>query len=159
ALVMTLGVYTRLLTVFPLAWVGIFVLGRDRRAGLRLAVYVIGACAVVLAALSFTSDGWYFTYTVTLLQKHEVHPSRVVVGIRRIIEFLPWSPAVLVAAGGLAARKRLSPESALWAGVFAASIPAALLPFAKDGGHDNDYMPIGLFVGAAAALVALDVAA
>ncbi len=157
ALVMTLGVYTRLLTVFPFLWIGLVVLWRDRGDGLRLAAYVIGACGVVLAGLLTTSGGWYWTYTVTLLQRHTVHLNRLTGGLQRVHEFLPFAAALPLVAVALFARRQLSVRCAMWVGVFIMSVPAALLPLAKDGGHDNDYMPIGLFVGPATALLIIEV--
>ncbi len=154
--VMVLGVYTRLLTVFPFFAVGIFVLVRNWRTGLRLAAYVIAGCAVVLVGLQLMSKGWYFTYTVTLLQGHKVHAHRFVMGANRILEFLPFLLAIPALAIALGVLGRLSYRAQLWSAVFVSSIPAALLPLAKDGGADNDYMPVGLFVGPAAAFVLLD---
>lgn len=156
AAVMVCGVYVRLLTVFPCAWIGLVVLLRDRRRGLTLAAYVIGGCGVVLAALQWMSDGWYFTYTVTLLQRHAVHQDRIVQGLEHVMEHQAIAPLVVLGAVALGATKKLSHRGMIWAGVFVLSIPASLLPYGKIGGYYNDFMPMGLFVGPAATLVILD---
>lgn len=158
ALCTTLAAYTRILTVFLLAWIHLFVLARNRRAGVQLALYSITACALALVGLQLQSKGWYWLYTVGLLHDHMVITKRLFEGTDRVLKFLPFLWGMPVAVLVLAVPGRLSARAVLWCGLVVASIPAALLPFAKVGGFANDFMPFAMVSGPAALLLVADAA-
>ncbi|MBX3229596.1 MAG: hypothetical protein KIT84_04615 [Labilithrix sp.] len=156
AAISTIAIYTRLLTVFLIAWIHLFVLVRNRRAGTNLALYTTALSAVVLAALQLKSKGWFWVYTIGLLGGHEVLRARFIAGAWRLFDFAPYLAAMPVVFVALAVRRRLSQRTMLWFGLLVAAIPAALLPYAKVGGFANDFMPFALLTGPAALLLARD---
>ncbi|MBW2453610.1 MAG: hypothetical protein JRI68_03830 [Deltaproteobacteria bacterium] len=156
AVLLTAALYTRLLTVFVSAWIAVFLWARNRRAGAQLAVVTTALCGLVLVGLQYGSKGWYWIYTVACLQGHGVRPDRFVEGMQEILAFAPFLPGVAALAIVLAARRKLSAEATLWLGMLAAAIPAALLPYAKEGGFANDFVPVAVMVGPATMLVVVD---
>lgn len=156
AAVITAIVYTRLPAVFFPVWVTLFVLRRHRKSGLLLALAGISGCGLTLVALQMTSKGWYWMYTVSLLQDHAVIWSKLREGLVLFWKSAPFYPLLLLAALVLAAARRLSARGALWVGMFLCAFPASLLPWAKVGGYFNDFMPLTFFVGPATAFVVLD---
>jgi hypothetical protein len=158
ALAFTIGavVYTRLPAVFFPVWVTIFVFARHRRTGVLLAISAAAVCGLTLVALQYASHGWYWMYTITLLQDQALIPTRFLLGLQILIKFAPflWALPPLVIA--LAVARRLSAETVLWFGMLVVSIPAALLPFAKVGGFGNDFMPMFFMIGPATAFVVSD---
>ena len=159
ALVCSSALYTRVLTVFFVAWVVTFVFVRHAPSGRQLAVWIATLCGVILALLQFTSHGWYWTNTVSQLAEHRVVRHRFIEGAIVALRFAPFTPAVLVLAVALAAKRRLSSSGALWLGMWVASVPASLLPFSKVGGFSNDFLPVFFFAGSAAAFVVGDLLA
>lgn len=157
-LVITAAIFTRLPIVFFLVWLVVFVFFRSRRAGVWLTVVTTAMSGLTLVALLLASKGWYWVYTVGIIQSHQVLPERIAIGLRMMFNFAPFIVALPLIAMGLAIMKRLSRQSALWLGMFAASIPATLLPFVKLGGFANDFLPFTVFVGPATMFLLADVA-
>lgn len=157
ALAITGVVYTRLPYVFFPAWVVAFVLARHRRTGVELAITAAAFCGVVLVGLLFTSKGWYWLYTVSLVQEHRVVSERFLRALEAVIRFAPFLAAIPPSMIALAVSRRLSAGAVLWAGMLFAALPAGLLPFAKVGGFANDFLPIAFLIGPATAFVASDV--
>jgi hypothetical protein len=158
SLVCTAIMYTRLPTVFFVVWVALFVFFRNWRDGVLLALGTATACGLVLVDLQHSSRGWYWMYTVAIVQHHTVVPSRFLWGLELIYDFAPfvaWLPlvALVVAVSGY-----LSARTVLWLGMLVAAIPASLLPFAKVGGFSNDFMPVAFFLGPATACLVADTA-
>jgi hypothetical protein len=158
AMLITAAIYTRLPIVFFLVWIVIFVFARNRRAGIWLALTSLGLCAVVLLGLLFASKGWYWIYTVSLVQGHHILRERFLIGLKMVHTYAPFIAAVPVVAIGLAIARRLSARSVLWVGMLICAIPVTLLPFSKVGGFANDFMPIPLYLGPATLFVAADLA-
>lgn len=158
ACVITAAIYTRLPIVFFLVWIVVFVFARNRRAGLWLTTASISLCGLVLVALLYVSKGWYWIYTVSLVQGHEILRERFLLGLTMFFDYAPFIVAVPLVAAALAVARRLSARSVLWLGMFTCSIPAALLPFAKVGGFSNDFVPVPFFLAAATLFVAADAA-
>ncbi|MDP9150319.1 MAG: hypothetical protein M3O36_10315, partial [Myxococcota bacterium] len=155
ALTLVAAVYTKQTGVFFCAWIVVFLFVRNRRAGIAtaLAFGVLSLSAFV--ALQIGTHGWFATYL--LLQRHHAFLSdRVPLGAWELFKSAPYMAAVPVAAAYLAGRGRLSARSALWVGMFIAAFPAALLPYAKAGGCQNNLMPVALLGGPTSILVALD---
>jgi hypothetical protein len=158
ALVITAAIFTRLPIVFFLVWVVLFVLLRSRRAGVWLMVVTTAASGLTLVVLLLLSKGWYWIYTVSMLQGHVVLPERIAIGFRMMFDFAPFIVALPALAAGLALKRRLSMQSALWLGMFAAAIPATMLPFLKVGGFANDFLPFTVFLGPATMFLLADLA-
>jgi hypothetical protein len=158
SLVCTAIMYTRLPAVFCVVWIVLFVLVRDWRDGVLLSLGTAAACGLALVALQYTSRGWYWMYTVALLQNQTILPSRVVQGLELIHRFAPFSIGLPFLVLLLAARRQISVRTVLWVGMLASAVPASLLPFAKVGGFSNDFMPAGFFIGPATACVVADAA-
>jgi hypothetical protein len=149
-------VYTRLPAVFFPVWVTIFVFARHRRTGVLLAITAIAACGLTLVALQYASKGWYWMYTVSLLQDQHIIGTRFLLGLTIVAKWAPFVIAVPFATLALALTRRIQPRTALWVGMLVASIPASLLPFAKVGGFANDFMPMVFMVGPATAFLVSD---
>ena len=156
AAVTTAIVYTRLPAVFFPVWVTIFVFARHRKSGLWLTLAGISGCGLVLVALQYTSKGWYWLYTVTMLQDHAIFGVKFAEGLRLLLRAAPYYPALPVLALVLGVTRNLSARAGLWFGMFVCSIPSSLLPWAKVGGYFNDFMPTCFFVGPAAVFLVAD---
>jgi hypothetical protein len=156
ALVLTAAVYTRLVTVPLLVVVNVFVWARNRRAGWHLATVTTACCGLVLVGLQYVSEGYFWIYCVAVLQKHHVNPALLFAGLRAILDFAPFLPALPAAAVGLLFFRALRARTVLWLCLLGAAIPAALLPLAKQGGFANDYMPVALLIGPATLFVIAD---
>src|SRR5258706_5354738 len=149
-------VYTRLPYVFFVVWIVLFVLWRNPKEGVLLALGVTSVCGLLLVLLQYATRGYYWMYTFAVVQDHSVYAARFRYGLERIVEFAPFVPALPVVALALAMARRLSAQTVLWLGMFASAIPSALLPFAKVGGFSNDFMPAAFFIGPATAWLVLD---
>lgn len=156
AAVITAIVYTRLPAVFFPVWVTLFVLARHRRSGLMLMLAGICGCGLTLVVLQLTSKGWYWMYTVSLLQDHAVIRAKFAEGLQRLLAAVPFYPAIWALALVLGAARRLSARATLWLGMSVVAFPAALLPWAKVGGYFNDFMPVCFFLGPAAVFLVSD---
>ncbi len=152
-------VFTRQPAVFFPVWFVIFVFARHRRSGVLLALGATAACGLVLVGLQFASKGWYWLHTVGFVAAHHVTLERFGWGLKNLFELAPFSPAILLVAAVLAARRRLSARGAFWVGMLVFSIPASLLPWAKVGGFSNDFVPSVFLIGPAAAFVMADLLA
>ena len=151
------ALYTRLPCVFLLIWIVLYVFVRNRRAGVLLMLGSISVCGLVLVALQYTSRGWFWIYTVGLLQDHPLERAQFWVGARMIVRFAPFLLALPIAVVALAVKRSLRPRTVLWVGMLVAAIPAALLPLAKVGGFANDLVPVAFLAGPATVFVAADV--
>lgn len=156
ALLFAAIVYTRLPAVFFPVWIGLYVFARHRKTGFFLAMGAAAVCGLVLVGIQFTSKGWYWLLTVSLLQGHHIIGTRFVLGLSIIYKFAPFIAAVPFATLALAVTRRLSASTVLWVGMLAAAVPSALVPFAKLGGFANDFTPLVFFVGPAAAFLVSD---
>ncbi|MFT3776309.1 MAG: hypothetical protein QM820_64010 [Minicystis sp.] len=156
ALVITAIVYTRQPAVFFPVWIVLYVFARHRRTGFMLALAAAALCGLVLVGIQFTSKGWYWMLTIGLMQNHHVTGQRFLLGLDIIYKFAPFIVAIPVATIALAVTRRMSASAALWVGMLVASLPAALLPFAKVGGFSNDFMPLVFLIGPAAAFLVSD---
>jgi hypothetical protein len=156
--VCTVIMYTRLPTVFFVVWIFLFVLLRDWRGGVLLGLGTATGCGLALVALQYASHGWYWMYTIAVVQSHAVVPSRFVLGLDLIARFAPFVVALPIVTAMVALARSLSARTVLWLGMLASAIPASLLPFAKVGGFSNDFMPVAFFIGPATACLVSDAA-
>jgi hypothetical protein len=154
--VLTAAVFTRATSIFFVIWIGLYVLARHRKSGTQLAFSSLSVAAVTLVYLQLRSGGWYWMYTVSILQAHEVHQDRLLWALRLLNAHAPFAIAIPPIALGLAVRRRLSARSVLWLGMAASALPASLLPFAKTGGFYNDFIPVVFLIGPATVFVFVD---
>lgn len=157
ALLMTAALYARLLTVFVLVVIALYVLVRDWRTGIRLAFITTAYAGLVLVGMQLASGGWYWMYTIGMLHKHELRLPRLVVALRTLHDFAPFAPSLPIVAVALALARKLSASTGLWLGMLVAAVPAAVLPFAKVGGYSNDFMPVAMLLGPTTLLITADV--
>lgn len=156
AAVLTAATYTRYPYIFMSLAIGLFVLIRSRRNGLLLFVCTAFGGAVVLGVLQYVSSGWFFWLTVSLLSAHPVEGARFVDALWRVVRFAPFLGAMPFVVSIRTLRQRIEPRTFLWCGLLAGAFPAALLPFAKLGGFDNDLIPIVFLAGPVAVLLVMD---
>jgi hypothetical protein len=156
AAVLTAATYTRLPYIFLNLAIGLFVLIRSRRNGLLLLVCTAFGGALVLGGLQLVSSGWFWWLTVALLTGHPIDGARFVDALSRVVRFAPFLVAVPFVVSIRRLRQRIAPRTFLWCGLLAGAFPAALLPFAKLGGFDNDLIPIVFLAGPVAVLLVLD---
>ncbi len=156
ALLLAGSCFTRLPFIFLNVWTGLFLLARNPRRGLMLGAITGLLGGAGLALLHAVSDGWFWTYCVTILSGHPIEGRRFLMAIRSVLGFAPFLPVLPAAFLVLAWRRRLSPRSVLWFGLLVAAIPAGLLPFAKLGGFDNDLIPVVFLAGPVAGLLWTD---
>lgn len=158
AAVLTAAAYTRLPYLFMSIAIGVFVLARSWRNGLLLFVCTTFAGAVILASLQYASGGWFWWFTVTVLSRHPFDGARLLDGLRAVLVFAPWLPAIPFLLAVPSMRHRVAPRTLLWCGLLAGAFPAGVLPFAKLGGFDNDLIPIVFLAGPVAVFLFLDLA-
>ncbi len=104
--------------------------------------------------------------TATLLGHQPVFADRLVYAAGVVLRFVPFLAAIPLVVAGLAIAPRIVRHTTgrdllggvlvLWLGMLAASLPASLLPFAKRGGFENDFMPVVFLAGPATAFVVSD---
>lgn len=157
-LVLTAVLYTRLPYVFMMVWIVVFVFARNRRAGVHLAILSIALCGLVLVGLQYGTRGWYWMYTVAMLQDHHIDAGRLILFAKLVVPHVPFILALPVLMGVLAGFRKLSARAVLWTGMLFAAMPAAILPFIKVGGFTNDLIPVAFLVGPATAFLVSDYA-
>jgi len=155
AVLLSLAFYTKQTAIFFMGFVGAAVFLRSQRLGLLLGCVTGLLCAATLVGLQWMSDGWYLRW-ISVLNTHPVSAWRLWVGLRMVLEFAPFLPGVAVLAGWLRWRGRLSTRSLVWLAIFAAALPASLIPFAKLGGFNNNLIPLVVVGGLTSTLVVLD---
>ncbi|MEJ7730049.1 MAG: hypothetical protein WKG00_12615 [Polyangiaceae bacterium] len=158
AMVLTAVLYTRLPYVFMMTWVVVFVFARNRPMGVLLATVTIALCGLVLVAVQYGTRGWYWMYTVSLLQDHVIDAKRLALAAHLVLGHVPYLVALPVVALLLAVFHKLTARTVLWFGMLMAALPASLLPFIKVGGFVNDLIPIAFLLGPATAFLLSDVA-
>jgi hypothetical protein len=148
--------YTRLTTVFPGVWIGIVMLRRSWRHGLALGAGVVVVAGLILLVLQLATDGWFWTYTVSFLSHHPLEDGAIGRGLGALVDFAPFLVALPPLAGWLAYKRWLRLPAAIGFGLLVASVPAALLPYAKTGGYKNDFIPVVFLAGPVACLLCTD---
>src|SRR5262249_7883200 len=90
SLVCTAVMYTRLPFVFIVVWIVLFVFFRSWRDGVLVVLGTATACALILLGMQYSSRGWYWMYTVSIMQNHRVIPTRFMIGLDLILRFAPF---------------------------------------------------------------------
>ncbi|MBI2895348.1 MAG: hypothetical protein HYY06_17470 [Deltaproteobacteria bacterium] len=119
---------------------------RQRR--LRLSALIgWAALALLAAAIQVASNGWFWTYAVTIPGGHELHPS--VAALSLVLDFAVPLPLLVVASGIALVQARRSPEP-LHAAVIG-GVVAAVLGRAHQGGFENVLLTAFVFLAPCAA--------
>ncbi len=155
ALLLSLAFFTKQTAIFFMAFLGLAVCLRSPRLGGLLAGVTCLLCGLLLGALQWTSDGWYYRW-ISVLNTHPLSFERLWLGTRLVLAFAPFLPGIALLAVWLRRRGVLTPRSLVWLAMLAAAIPASLLPFAKIGGFNNNLMPLVVIGGLAATRVVID---
>lgn len=155
ALLLTASVYTKQTGAFFAAWIGLWVLARDWRSGLWLAVLTLAASVIALVGLQLWTDGWFWTW-LFLLGDQSLVPQRLGMILWHLFAFAPFLAALPLLVAWLAYARRLSARGALWAGMLLAALLAAVLPAMKPGGYFNNYLPVVVLAGPVALVLLAD---
>ena len=151
----TAAIYTKQTMVFPVtalilaAWID------DRRRATLFAAIVVGLSSSALLGLQLATHGAFLRW-ITDLRHNTVVWSRLVRGPVRLTVVMPWLPLIPLVAAWLAGKRRLSSRARIWLFLWLGSLPAGLLPYAKEYGFVNNFIPIAATSGPAALLLALD---
>lgn len=154
AALMTAAIFTKQTCVFYVTWMLLFQLVRSPKRALLLGALVACLGAATTLFLQFTTDGRYLEYTVTLLAKQPVHRHMYADALRRWVEFAPYLPLLPIALFVLAWFNLLTARALYWSGMLAAAFPAAMLPYAKQGGYINNMLPVAFLAGPVALCLA-----
>lgn len=153
--VAAIATYTKQTNVFFAAAAAIHLLPERR----SLAIYAAAAVApslVALAVLHRISHGAFVPWMLGMAH-HPIDRARAWHGLRAVVTFAPYALATPALCLVARARRALSPRAWSWTLAWACSFPASLLPFAKEGGFDNNLVPLFVATPIAFAFVALDV--
>jgi hypothetical protein len=137
-----LATFTKQLGVFYIAAAAGFLFIQNRRVGLVFGALTTMAVLLGAAIYHVATDGQFTFYTLTVGSSHALHWDR-------LVNPLPWLrscwPLIIAAAMAIAFKGRAHiRDHLLWYLFLAASIPTALLPWAKVGNFDNDFIPLFL---------------
>jgi len=153
---LVLAIFAKQTNVFFVGWLVAFVAIRNPKRGLAFGLAVGSCSAIVALALQGTTHGNYWVYTVTHLRRHSVYPAQLWGGLVLLSRFAPYLAAVPLVTMALSYRRALSRRTLLWAGMTMASLPVALLPYAKLGGWFNTFIAVVVLAGPAALCLAAD---
>jgi hypothetical protein len=133
--------FTKQTDVFFVAWVLVFVLARDLRAGVRIAAMTIVLSAAIFAFAVATTHGFFFTWMFDMSQ-HEIQADRWADPIAAFVRHNPFLLFLPLLVGWLRWKRRLGGAAAKWTGMFVAALLGALLAHMKKGGYVNVYTPV-----------------
>ncbi len=154
--VLTAAVYTKQTNVFFAAWIVLYVIARQRRAGLMIAAVTFTLCAALLSWLEWSTQGWFVRWIFSM-RNHVIVWEHLTEGIHVAREGAPFIVIIPVVAGGVAFVRRLRARTVLWLGLAVAAVPAAFLPMIEEGGWVNSMTPLLVFSWIAAALLVGDI--
>lgn len=157
ALALTVSVYTKQTAAFFAAWICVYAIVRNWREGLKLTVAALAFCGVALAALDVLTRGRFWFWMFENLASHPMEWHQVVDGLQIVNRFAPFALALPLVFAGLVWTRRSSSATWLWLGMAVVALPAALLPYAKNGGWKNDLIPVVVLAIPAAVMMAADV--
>lgn len=153
-LLMNLAAFTKQTAAFYLVWILLFQLFRNPRRGLALGFALALAGLVSTLAIEIITERRYLDYTIFLLAEQQVHEHMYERALNTWDEFAPYLTALPVLFAVAAYKRLLTSRAILWLGMLAASYPASMLPYAKQGGYLNNLLPVAVLAGPVALCLA-----
>lgn len=153
AVLMTFSMFVKQTAIFFVAWILLFELFRHPRRTLLLGLAIAGLGLLGMGGLILSSEGRYLYYTFTVFKNQQIHTDRYLQGLRAWLSFAPYLPILPVIVASSLWFNLASLRSLFWSGMLAVAFPASLLPYAKQGGFDNNLMPVALLAGPTALLL------
>jgi hypothetical protein len=141
AFLLTASVYAKQTAIFFAAWIVLFAIVRDRRAGLRLLVSTLALSAIVLALLQRMTDGWFWFWLMHT-KEHVMRTSNLARGVAREAWHAPFLGLVPLVVVLVARARRLGARERFWCGMLMMAVVASFLPLLKDGGWVNNLVPL-----------------
>ncbi|MCZ7582299.1 MAG: hypothetical protein M5R36_02610 [Deltaproteobacteria bacterium] len=141
-LLLVLAAFSKQVGVFFVGAACVYLIFRERRTGLIFSA----ACAVagIAAALFYQwkTGGQFFFYTIDVGASHEMQPSKLFDAGTIAMKAGPLILGLVLAALVSKSQPEKPPRGLLWILFAAACVPAAMLPWAKVGRFDNDFIPL-----------------
>lgn len=155
ALLLVATIYAKQTGAFFVAWILLFALVTDRRTGIRIGLLAGGVTVGLFLVAQLLTDGWFFTW-ISLMGKQTVDLERLRMAARIVWDFAPYLVLLPVLPLVLWQQGWLSRRGVLWLGMLVAAVPASLLPFVKDGGFNNNLLPIVFLAGPVTVMLVID---
>jgi hypothetical protein len=154
ALLMTLALFTKQTHVVLGLAIGVLFFVRSRVLGL-LYVATLGTLSIGgFLALERATSGAFSAWLLGV-RHHSVDVVKLAEGAQRLVFGAPH--LIVIALVATTRWRVLSPRSRAWVVATAATVPAALVPYAKTWGAANNFVPGMLLAAPTAAFVLLDV--
>jgi hypothetical protein len=154
ALLMTLALFTKQTHVVLGLALGVLFFVRSRVLGFfyvaTLGTLSIGGFLALERATSGAFSAWLFG-----VRHHSVDVVKLAEGAQRLVFGAPH--LIVIALVATTRWRVLSPRSRAWVVATTATVPAALVPYAKTWGAANNFVPVMLLAAPTAAFVLLDV--
>ncbi len=138
-------------------WLALMMWLRQRRAAVAMVVTGALCSGAALGALQWTSDGWYWTATVTALGKHDILPEAAWRAAARLWSFCPWALGVVPVAAVAARQRWLRYRTVTWLGMFLLALPQSIVASAKAAAHVNNLMMAVVLAGPVLVMCCADV--
>lgn len=155
--VLTLAFFTKQTAAVYGPWLAMVVLLRQRRAAGAMIVSGALATGIALAALQWSSDGWYWTATVSALAKHDISGEAAWRAAARLWAFCPWACLIAPIAVGSWRMRWLRYRTVVWLGMFVFAVPQSIIATAKAAAHVNNLMMAVVLAGPTLCLCCADV--
>ena len=156
ASLLVLAVFTKQVGVFYLAGAGLFLLWKDFRKGFLFCA--LSGLAILAIGLAFhlRTGGNFTFFTLAVGPAHEFYLSRFGNPLPWLSRVWPLALGLVVVAFLERGKSAGQADRRLWVLFLLASIPAALLPWAKAGNYLNDFIPLFLSLAILVALFEVD---
>jgi alpha-tubulin suppressor-like RCC1 family protein len=158
ASLLTAAIFTKQISLAFAAWIALFVVVRDRRRGVRLAVSTAVLSLATLAAVQAATHGRFWFYCVTLLARHRVFPDLMLEAAGTIFGFAPFLAGVPVVLALLLVRRRLDLTTLFWAGLLGGAVAVSIVSYAKETAWLNVLLYAVFFSGPLTLLLVGDLA-
>jgi hypothetical protein len=144
---MTFSMFVKQTAVFYVVWILLFEIFRFPRRTLRLGLTVAGFSILTAAFLVWATDGLYVYYTFEVFAHQQVLSGRYMDALRVWLSFAPYLPMLGVGLAVVLWFDLPWRRVLFWSGMLAVAFPASLLPYAKQGGAQNNLLSVALFSG------------
>jgi hypothetical protein len=159
AILLVYALFVKQTNVAFAAWIVAVSFARDRGYGIRMLAITALASIFIFGVLALATHGWFGFWTFSIPSRHPRVDGRLATGLVALVEACPALVALPIAFAFVAGRRALSRRSIVWLGMVAAALVGGLVPYAKLGGSENNFIPIVVPLGAAVMIVAYDTVA